>query len=115
MTATINASKAQPKARRIYRAKEKAQAVLSLWSGRRVASRICRDLRISWGMLNSWERKAIWGMMKGLGSESEPGRPTGELGLRIEGLLAGHLTPGGTRDAPVDQESKAAGETVQTA
>lgn len=115
MTATINESKGQPRARRIYRAKEKAQAVLSLWSGRRVASRICRDLRISWGMLNSWERKAIRGMMKGLGSESEPGRPTGELGARIEGLLADHLTPGRTEEVPDESGSKGAVETVQTA
>jgi transposase-like protein len=93
MTAITNESKAQPRVRRIYRAREKAQAVLSLWSGRRVASRICRDLRISWGMLNSWERKAIRGMLKGLGSESEPGRAAGELGPRMEGLLLGLLVP----------------------
>jgi len=115
MTATTNESKVQPKTRRIYRAKEKAQAVLSLWSGRRVASRICRDLRISWGLLNSWERKAIRGMMKGLGSESEPGRPTGELGSRIEGLLADHQAPGRTEDASDERGSKVTVETVQTA
>jgi len=66
-------------------------------------------------MLNSWERKAIRGMMKGLGSESEPGRPTGELGSRIEGLLSEHLTPERTGDAPDERGSKETVETVQTA
>ena len=77
------------KARRMHSARDKVAAVLAVWSGRRNPSRVCRDLGVNWGIVNSWEKKALAGMLKALGGETPPESSQGELGNRLEGLLAG--------------------------
>jgi transposase-like protein len=76
--------------RRSYRASEKAAAVLAVWGGRRRAGRVCRELGINWGILNSWEKRAIQGIRASLAPAGE--RPAEQqvgvtLGKRLEGLL----------------------------
>jgi transposase-like protein len=75
--------------RRSYSAREKAAAVLALWSGRRSPSRIGRELGINWGTLNGWAQSGLLGMLKALGGEPLPARPQGELGRRLEQMLSG--------------------------
>jgi transposase-like protein len=84
-----NPEEKRRKARRMHGAREKAAAVLSVWSGRRNPSRVCRDLGVSWGIVNSWEKKALCGMLKALGGETLSSSPPEHLGRRLEGLLAG--------------------------
>jgi transposase-like protein len=76
------------KARRSYSAQEKAAAVLALWSGRRNPSRLARELGLNWGTLNCWSQSGLLGMLKALGGEPLPTNSQGELGRRLEGLLA---------------------------
>ncbi len=96
-------SKKERKARRAISAREKAQAVLAVWSGRRTTSRICKELGANWGVLKSWEKKALAGMLKGLGGEALPARTPGELGSRLENLL-GEMQATVTKPAPVPPE-----------
>lgn len=67
----------------------KAQTVLAVWSGRRNASQVCRELGVNWGTLNHWERKGLLGIRKALGGEELASSARRELGRRLEGLLAG--------------------------
>lgn len=87
---------AQPKKRtvRMFSAKEKAQAVLSLWSGRRGASALMKEMAVPWGVLHGWEQRAIGGILTAL----DPGwQQTAEktVGLlpRVERLIAKTLVP----------------------
>lgn len=83
-------------------AKEKASAVLSVWSGRRTTSQACKEQSVSWGVLNSWEKQALAGMRKALGQQEEPNVER-EMGLnrRLEKLL-GRTTGPGTADPSVE-------------
>ena len=51
---------------RVYSAKEKAQAVLALWSGRRNPAALMKELELSWGIINTWEKRALAGMLTAL-------------------------------------------------
>jgi len=76
------------RARKVYSAQEKAQAVLSVWSSRRKPSAVCKSLGIAWGLLNSWERVALGGIQKALGQEFPLAEMAGlPLGTRLEKLL----------------------------
>ena len=74
--------------RRIVSARAKAQAILSVWSGRRSASQVCRELAVTWGSVKGWEKTGIVGILKALGGEPPQLSGRGELGRRLEGLLA---------------------------
>jgi hypothetical protein len=75
---------------KVYAAKEKAQAILSVWSGRRKPSAVSKAMGINWGILNMWEKLAITGILKSLGAEEqELTEQQGlSLGSRLERLLA---------------------------
>ncbi len=86
---TITEKKSR-RTRRSYSAGEKAAAVLAVWSGRRRTARVCRELSLNWGILRSWEQRAILGMRRALGDlpgEETPTRGGGVLGKRLETLL----------------------------
>ena len=51
---------------RVHSAKEKTQAVLSLWSGRRNTASLTRALEVPWAMISSWEKRALTGMLTAL-------------------------------------------------
>ena len=79
---------------RVYSAKEKSQAVLALWSGRRNAASLMKELGVAWGVLNSWEKRALSGMMTALDPTWK--RPEeGPVGLprRVERLMEQTLNP----------------------
>ena len=69
---------------------EKCRAVLSLWTERRTATELCRELSVAWAQLALWQDKALEGMVKAL----EVQRKTKErevappLSIRLQRLLA---------------------------
>ena len=44
-------------------AEEKCQAVLTLWTERRKAGEVCREMGVAWGVLKQWEDRAMEGML----------------------------------------------------
>lgn len=75
--------------RKVFIAREKAQAVLAVWSGRRKPAAVCKSLGTTWGALNAWERVALGGILKALGLETPVAETAGLcLGNRLEKLLA---------------------------
>jgi hypothetical protein len=87
-------------ASRVHSAKEKAQAVLSVWSGRRSPSALMKDLGVPWVAINQWEKRAISGMLTALdptwkqGVEEQPILPR-----RVEKLIEKALKPGVASEA----------------
>lgn len=82
--------KAARRPRKVFGAREKAQAVLAVWSGRRKPAAVCKSLGTTWGALNAWEKVALAGILKALGLE-KPAAAAADgltLGSRLEKLLA---------------------------
>ena len=82
---------AKPKRRpaRHYSGLQKSEAVLSVWSERRRPAEVCRELGISWQVLNQWQNRALEGMVATLEprTSTEEQRPPA-LSARLEKLLA---------------------------
>lgn len=80
---------------RTHSAKEKAKAVLALWSGRRSPSALTKELGVPWSAINQWEKKALSGMLTALDPtwkqdvEDQPSLPR-----RVEKLIEKALKPG---------------------
>ena len=86
----------EPKRRRVrmYSAKEKAQAVLALWSGRRSPAMLMKEMEVPWGLLNVWEKRALGGMLTALDptwKQAVEGPPS--LPRRLERLIEQTLKP----------------------
>lgn len=78
---------------RTYSAKEKSQAVLSLWSGRRNASALMKELEVPWAVLNNWEKRALTGMLTALDPTWKQPAQGGGLPTRVERLMQQTLQP----------------------
>ena len=84
---------------RIHSAKQKAQAVLALWSGRRSSSALTKELGVPWAALNTWEKRALSGMLTALDptrkqtTEEHPNLPR-----RVEKLIEQTLKPAATAE-----------------
>ena len=72
---------------RTYSAKEKSQAVLSLWSGRRNASALMKSMEVPWAVLNNWEKRALTGMLRALDPEWQKPAEGSALPPRVERLM----------------------------
>jgi hypothetical protein len=88
----------EPQAKRrqtkVFSAKEKAQAVLALWSGRRNPSTLTRELEVPWAIINTWEKRALSGMLTALDptwKQAQEEQPT--LPRRLERLIEQTLNP----------------------
>jgi transposase-like protein len=84
---------------RVYSAKEKAQAVLALWSGRRNTAALMKELEVPWGLINTWEKRALSGMLTALDpawKQAEEGQPS--LPSRLEKLIEQTLKPAATSE-----------------
>ena len=96
----------RPKRRvqRAFSAKEKSQAVLSLWSGRRSASALMKELSVPWGVLHGWEQRAISGILTALdpGWKQTP-EAVSSLPERVEKLIERTLLP---KPQPVTEQTK---------
>ena len=91
------------KARRTIRrfsAADKCRAVLTLWTERRSLTELCRELGVSWNVLNQWQEVGMAGLLQAL----EPKRkvPCGQIPLstRLQGLLARNLARAERPSAP---------------
>jgi len=49
-----------------HMAEQKCRAVLSVWTERRTPVEVCRELGISWNILNQWQERAMEGMLQAL-------------------------------------------------
>lgn len=79
---------------RVCSTKEKTQAVLSLWSGRRSASGLCKELSVPWAILNGWEKRALQGMLTALDPEwKKPEEGPLKLSSRLERLFEQAVKP----------------------
>ena len=76
------------KPQRLFGAKEKSQAVLSLWSGRRSAAALMKELQVPWGVLHGWEQRAIHGILTALDPGWKQTKETvSNLPSRVEKLI----------------------------
>ena len=85
-----------PRKRRNLRfsAKEKSQAVLALWSGRRSASGLAKELGAPWAVINGWEKRALSGMLTALDPTwRQPEEKKLALPGRLERLLEQTVKP----------------------
>ena len=57
--------------RRSFNTEEKIKAVLSVWTERRSASEVCREMSISWTLLDRWQNLAMAGMLKSLNARRQ--------------------------------------------
>ena len=89
MSTNTTRKKTAPKARRSFAAKEKCEAVLSVWSERRKPAEVCREMDIPWQQLNNWQDRAMKGMLMALDPKRSPdGQRLAPVGPRVEKLLA---------------------------
>ena len=49
-----------------HTAEAKCQAVLTLWTERRKPGEICREMGVTWGVLQQWQDRAMEGMLLAL-------------------------------------------------
>ncbi|NLG35651.1 MAG: hypothetical protein GX548_09895 [Lentisphaerae bacterium] len=77
-----------------FSAKEKSQAVLALWSGRRSASGLAKEMEVPWAVINGWEKRALSGMLTALDPTwRQPEEKKLELPGRLERLLEQTVKP----------------------
>lgn len=84
---------------KVFSVKEKSQSVLALWSGRRSASTLMKELGVPWGVLNSWEKRALNGMLTALDPTwKQPEEGQLKLSGRLERLMEQTLKPAEVQD-----------------
>ncbi len=49
-----------------HTAEEKCRAVLSVWTEKRKAGEVCREMGVPWSVLNYWQERAMEGMLLAL-------------------------------------------------
>jgi hypothetical protein len=47
-------------------AAERCRAVLSVWTEQRTPSEVCKELSVQWTILQSWQKRAMEGMLQAL-------------------------------------------------
>ena len=78
--------------RRVFDPKEKITAVLSVWTETKKMTQVCREMSVSWALLDQWQNQAMEGMLTAL----SPKRPqtTRELPSRLQKLIDRKLSGG---------------------
>ncbi len=86
----------KPRKERVhYSARERAAAVLSIWTERRRPSEVCKEMAINTAMLMQWEDRALSGMLQSLQPRSRSETEKGPaLSAKLERLLARQLSQG---------------------
>ena len=81
----------EPKAKKeraVYSARQKAQAVLALWTQCRRPSEVCRELGVPVALLSHWQARAMEGMLAALEPRSRSAEERGPmLPAKVERLL----------------------------
>ena len=68
-------------------AAERCRAVLSVWTEQRTPSEVCKELSVQWTILQSWQKRAMEGMLQAL--EPRVNLEKGSaLPVRLQVLLA---------------------------
>jgi transposase-like protein len=49
-----------------HTAEQKCRAVLSVWTERRKLGEVCRELGVTWSLLNQWQERAMEGILLAL-------------------------------------------------
>ncbi len=78
---------AEKRERKSYSAREKCQAVLSLWTQSRKPVAITREMGVSWTLLNNWQGAAMRGMLLALSPRVDPGEKSPAVPPRLQKLL----------------------------
>ena len=78
--------------RRVFDPQEKITAVLSIWTERKPMTQVCRELSVSWALVDQWQNQAMEGMLTAL----SPKRPetTRDLPPRLQKLIDKKLSGG---------------------
>lgn len=71
--------------RRVFTPQEKATAVLSIWTEQKQVSHLCREMSVSWSLLDRWQNQAMEGMLWAL-SPKRPEHPR-QLNPRLQKLM----------------------------
>ena len=88
-TRTTKAVRGEKKERRFLSAREKMEAVLSVWSERRKPTEVCKELGVQWTSLSHWQDRAMAAMMEALEPRTRKEEDRGPaLSPRMEKLLA---------------------------
>jgi len=69
-------------------AKEKAEAVLALWTERRKPAEICRELGIKYSVALHWQERAMEGMLEALTPRTRTEERLPMLPRKVEKLLS---------------------------
>jgi len=82
-------TKKRPRQRtlRQWTAREKAEAVLALWTERRKPSEICKELEIGWTTLDNWQSRALEAMLEVLEPRERKEERAPALSARLQELL----------------------------
>ena len=99
------------KERTVRSAREKCQAVLSVWTRRRRPSEVCRELNVPSNLLNGWQERAMEGMLTALEPRTRRQEDRGPmLDPKMERLLERKLVRLETRIARLGVRSRPATE-----
>ena len=57
--------------------KEKITAVLSIWTEQKTLSQLCKEMQVSWALLDRWQNQAMEGMLSALSPKRkrDPAKP----------------------------------------
>lgn len=70
-----------------FSAIEKCRAVLTVWAEKRKGQEICREMGISWGLLNQWQEVAMAGMLSSLEPKWQEAGQCPALGKKLRQLM----------------------------
>ena len=75
------------KRRRTYTAEQKCRVVLAMWTGKKKGTELCREVGITWQMLNRWQGAAMEGLVRGLRPREGERKSGPALGRQVKQLL----------------------------
>lgn len=73
--------------RRTYTAEQKCRVVLAMWTGKKKGTELCREVGITWQMLNQWQGLAMEGLVRELRPREGEGKTGPALGRQVRKLL----------------------------
>lgn len=85
--------KKKPRVRRKFSAEEKLKAVLMIWTEKLSGTELCKQMNLSWALLDRWQNQAMEGMLSALEPKKKEDAPL--LNIRLEKLLEKKLASRG--------------------
>ena len=84
MKAAVKSTKRPP---RRFAASEKCRAVLLVWTEKRSASQLVREMGLTWTVLSQWQEQAMAGMLSALEPRQQTEPKPCPLNTRLQQLL----------------------------